>query len=101
MLPKNYKKEYWYVELESHIMAIHASSGNYKTILITGPHLYLVVTKVNNLTTKLWMDYMNSIIIQYPQFQIPLFKRVTWLLTQKQYRRNFQLELKTKINDLH
>ena len=45
-----------YKELESCIRAMHESSGQKKTIILTRKHLYLVVTRVNYLTAILHLN---------------------------------------------
>jgi len=94
-MDKNYKIHYWYQELKSHIECVNASQ--YKTILITGPHFYQVVTRVNNLTTKLWMEHVNVILKANKQVKIEQIRRVEWLTMQKRYRREFQQKIEDKI----
>ncbi len=77
-------------EMRTHIEAVH--KDQFKTILITAPHLYLVVTKVNNLTAKLWIDFINAKIKEMP-IKKEQFKRITWLVSQKKFRREFQVTL--------
>jgi hypothetical protein len=94
-----HKKEYWYKELESHIRATHAASGYFKTILINQqtPHLYLVVTRVNHLTTLLWKEHLNYILTAHPEIKMDRVGRIGWLETQKQYRRSLQEKIISKI----
>lgn len=87
----SYKNEYWYCELKSYIQSVH--SAHYKTVLITGPDLYLVVTRVNYTVIKLWVDFVNSILAANPQIQVDKIQRIGWLVMQKQYRRDLQNEI--------
>lgn len=82
------KKENWYKELDSHIKCFHAASGQRKTILITGPHFYQVVTRVNNLTTRLWIEHVNGLIKQIGGTKFEP-QRMCWLTEQKNYRKEF------------
>lgn len=79
------RKQYWYIELKSHIETVHRLQ--YKTILITGIYLYQVVTKCNVLVIKLWIDHVNELRKE------PL--KLGWLTLQKQYRRKVDAELHT------
>ena len=87
---KEFKNEHWYKELDSHIKCTHASSGHSKTILINRdkPHLYSVVTRVNNLTTKLWIEHVNLITrkLDVNKFET---QRFCWLTEQKKYRSEY------------
>nr|WP_298655654.1 hypothetical protein [uncultured Flavobacterium sp.] len=87
---KEFKNKCWYKELDSHIKHLHASSGNRKTILINRekPFLYLVVTRVNFLTTNLWIEHVNSIIkgLDSNKFES---QRFCWLTEQKKYRQEY------------
>lgn len=96
-MDKQYKKQHWYEELKSHIECVNASQ--YKTILITERHLYCVVSRVNNLTTKLWMEHINTILKANKRLQIEQLRRVDWLISQKRFRREFQKKIEDKIND--
>jgi len=91
---REFKNEYWYKELNSHIRCFHASSGNRKTILINRekPILYSVVTRVNFLTTKLWIEYVNEIIKASNQKKIEP-QRFCWLTEQRKYKQNITTEL--------
>lgn len=86
------KNEYWYKELKSHIESVNSTS--FKTILITGPHFYQVVTKANHLTTKIWVEWFNG-QVKERNIKVEPIKRIGWLVSQKQYRRNIAKELFT------
>lgn len=87
---REFKNDTWYKELESHIKCFHASSGNRKTILInkTKPSFYLIVTRVNHLTTKIWIEHVNSIIKSLGTNKFEL-QRFCWLTEQKKYRHEY------------
>lgn len=92
---------YSHVELESHIRSVGNSAGQYKTILITGPNFYQVVTRVNNITIRLWIEHINSLIKQLPKGKFDPIQRISWIVTQKNYRRALESEIKNKLNDLN
>lgn len=91
---KPYNKQKWYLELDSHIKCVYNVSKQRKTILITGDHFYIVVTRVNYLTTTLWINHVNSIIKELGTDRIEL-QRFGWLVEQKSYRRDFMVKLST------
>lgn len=95
---KGIKKEYWYKELESHIRVVHAASGHHKTILITGPRLYQVATRVNYLTISLWRNHVNG-LIKSNKLAVDPINRISWLVMQKKYRKEFLNEILNKINE--
>lgn len=75
-------------QLERTIRCMHSKSDQYKTILITSPHLYLVVTRVNYLTAKLWIEWRNSVVKEDKQNpESPLRRTISWLTMNKHYRR--------------
>lgn len=68
--------------------------GYYKTAIIGElPHTYKVVTKVNNHTAKLWLEYHNSIVIEEREPFIKMRKYIT----SKGKERTFP-ELPDKVN---
>lgn len=95
-MDKEFKNIYWYKELKSYIEVVNASQ--YKTVLITGPHFYNVVTRVNNLTTRLWLEYINALLKANKHIKIEQqLRRIDWLMMQKRYRRELQQKIEEKI----
>lgn len=82
----------WSKCLKKHIQVYHEKSGNYKTTLIVAPHLYRVVTRVNFLTVKLWMEHVNA-EIKTRKLNVPVIDKVNWMVLNKGYRRDFQKRL--------
>ena len=95
---KEFKNEYWYKQLDSHIKCYHSSSGHRKTILINRKNnfLYLVVTRVNFLTTKIWIEHINNIINEFDKNKFDI-QRFCWLTEQKKYKRDFLKKLNNSI----
>lgn len=92
-----HNKERWYKELDSHIKCFYRFAGQRKTILINleKPHLYLVVTRVNFISTQQWIEYVNSIIKTLPKNKVDL-QRFCWLTEQRQYKKQFLSKLKNE-----
>ncbi len=85
-------------QLKRHIELVHSKVGQYKTILETSDIYYIVVTKVNFSTTKLWVEYINSIIKNNPKARVDSITKINWLVLLKSYRKDFQKNLIEKIN---
>lgn len=86
-------------QLTKTIQLVHSKSGHYKTVVYSSEILYNVVTRVNYLTVLLWIEYANSIIIDYnktSEKKIETFKKPNWLIMIKSYRRDFINKLLTK-----
>ncbi len=84
-------------QLKRHIELVHSKVGQYKTILETSDIYYIVVTKVNFSTTKLWAEYINSVIKSNPKVKQEPITKINWLVLLKSYRRDFKKNLITKI----
>lgn len=83
-------------QLKRHIELVHSKNehNNYKTILVTAPHLYIVVTRVNYSTAKLWIEWRNSIVKENAKYESPIKRKITWLTMNRQWR----LEQSKEIN---
>lgn len=88
---KQFKKEYWYKELDSHIKVTGAASGKRNTILINidNPNLYFVVTRVNYLTTILWIEYINKLVGE--RFEK---RKFGWLTEKRSHKKEFTNKVK-------
>ncbi len=84
-------------QLKRHIELIHSKAGQYKTILETSDIYYIVVTKVNFSTTKLWVEYINGVIKSNHKIKQEPITKINWLVLLKSYRRDFKKNLLTKI----
>ncbi len=96
---KPHNKEHWYKELDSHIKCFYAYNKQRKTILINQekPHFYNVVTRVNYLSTMLWIEHVNALIKTLAKDKFEP-KRFGWLAEQKNYRREFLNKVNNSIN---
>ncbi len=94
------KKDSKNYQLKRHIELVHSKVGQHKTILETSDIYYAVVTKVNFSTTKLWVEYINSIIKSNPKAKVDSITKINWLVLLKSYRRDFKKNLIEKIEKL-
>ena len=86
-------------DLTKHIELVNSKGGHYKTVLYTSNIYYLIVTKVNFLTVKLWVDYINELIKNNPTTpKTEPINKINWLIMVKSYRRDFENNLINKIN---
>jgi len=93
-------QENWDTILKKHIQLTHSKNGHHKTTLTISDTLYSVVTRVNFLSTKLWIDHVNSIIKSNKDLKIDPITKINWLVLLKSYRRDFQRNLEEKIISL-
>lgn len=87
--------ENWDITVKDHVKLIHSKGGQYKTTLKTSDTMYLVVTRVNYLVIKLWVDYINEVINDNPTTpKTELITKINWLVMLKSYRRELENKLK-------
>lgn len=70
-----------------------------KSILVTGKCLYMVVTRVNYSTAKLWLEVRNRRIKELGLTHMDIYQKPNWLCKQGWFRRNQDKILNEKQND--